>query len=244
MSIKLVLAVLKAGQKVIAVETSTEKLANIITFCAYFVTCYVLSLRGPEGLLVSLGPLIEQEGLESIIQQGSSLGKALLIVPLLGKVKGESYRREHVLPCVEVTASGINVRRWLDLLIEVRSLTNQRSGPAFTKFDGELFCTAELNEIFHDLLGMVFLEDPTLFDADIKTRADIEKWFSVFRSMRRTSDSKALADGVSSDDIDTVNRWSLQERAKGRKVVGKKLRHYYADMLRLLTAHVRYTFAM
>ena len=73
-----------------------------------------------------------------------------------------------------------------------------------------------------------------------------EKCFSVslFRSMRSTSHSKALAEGVSQDDIDVVNRWSLQERAKGRKVVGKKLRHYYADMPRLLTAHVRYTFAM
>ena len=107
-----------------------------------------------------------------------------------------------------------------------------------------MFCTAELDEIFHELLWKVFQKDETLFDADIKTRADIEKWFSVFRSIRRTSDSKALAEGVSADDIDAVNRWSLKERAKGRKVTGRKLRHYYADMPRLLTAHVRYTFAM
>ena len=244
MSIKLVLSVLKAGQEVIAVESSSEKVADTITFCSYLVICYVLSLRGPEGLLVSLAPLIDQDGLGSLLQQGSSLGKSLLIVPLLGKVKGESHRREHVLPCVEVTSSGINVRRWLDLLIETRKLTNQKEGPAITKSDGELFCTAELNEIFHDLLWMVFQKDETLFDGDIKSRVDIEKWFSVFRSIRRTSDSKALAEGVASDDIDAVNRWSLKERAKGRKATGRKLRHYYADMPRLLTAHVRYTFAM
>ena len=125
MSIKLLLAVLKAGQEVIAVESSAEKVADTITFCSYLIICYVLSLRGPEGLLVSLAPLINQEGLESLLQQGSSMGKSLVIVPLLGKVKGESHRREHLLPSVEVTSSGINVRRWLDLLIETRKMKNQ-----------------------------------------------------------------------------------------------------------------------
>ena len=244
LSIKLVLATLKAGQEVIEKDKSPERVVDVITFCAYMVIGYVLSLRGPEGLLLDLGALIEQDGLSSLQTEGNTLNKTVLIIPLLRKVKGETHSREHVLPCVEETSSGILVRKWMDLLIEVRALKGQTTGPAITKWDGALFTTPDLNTIFHGLLWDIFQKDKSLFGADIKTKADIEKWFSVFRTLRRTSDSRSLAEAVSPDDINAINRWSEKERAKGRKVPGKRLRHYYADMPQLLSAFVRYTYSM
>ena len=198
LSTKLVIAVLEEGRKGINTGKSLDSgVADLVPFCSYIVVCYILSLRGPEGRLLALKPLTEQEGLESLQEEGDTLGKSILIIPLLGKVKGETHRREHILPCVEKTSSGINVRNWMNLLLEVRALTDQKNGPAITKSDGVLFTTSELNEIFHELLWEVFQTNRNLFATGVKTKADIEGLCNVFRSLQRTSDSRSLAKGVS-----------------------------------------------
>ncbi len=57
------------------------------------------------------------------------------------------------------------------------------------------------------------------------------------------SNSKAIAAGVLSVDIDVVNRWSQKEKSGGlRPALG--MRQYYADVPLLLDSFLRYTQAM
>jgi hypothetical protein len=63
----------------------------------YFCICYVVSLRSPEGLLCDLAGLIDYH----------STTRDHVIIPLLGKVKGEHHTRQHLMPCVIETDSGI-----------------------------------------------------------------------------------------------------------------------------------------
>ena len=69
---------------------------------------YVLSLREVKELMLNL----------------SSLSKAVderskhLVIGLKGKVKGESIERHHLLPCVQITSSVVNVELWTKLLTQ------------------------------------------------------------------------------------------------------------------------------
>ena len=90
---------------------------------AYFAITYVDSLRGPEGLLLDLG------GLRKNFMKG--LDKDYVIVALLGQVKGEHGEREHLLPTVSVTRSGIKIRRWIQRVIAVNQVCGRETGPAF-----------------------------------------------------------------------------------------------------------------
>ena len=100
-SIELVHALLShVEQKVLASQEPDEG-ALWVTFGAYVVVCLVVSLWGPEGLLLDL------EGLDEMVNppiQGH------LIIPLLGQVKGEHHARAHLLPRVFTTSSGIQVQ--------------------------------------------------------------------------------------------------------------------------------------
>jgi hypothetical protein len=78
-----------------------DETADWIVAGTYYATCYVCLLRGPEGLLVDLAVLpenIHQENRDEIT------------VPLLGKVKGETDARQHLLHSVAVTSSNIPIK--------------------------------------------------------------------------------------------------------------------------------------
>jgi hypothetical protein len=64
------------------------------------MTCYVVSLRGNEGLLIDLSGLN---------RKWSVGGEDYVVIALLGKIKGESGDQAHLLPCVPKTSSGIKV---------------------------------------------------------------------------------------------------------------------------------------
>ena len=99
------------------------------------------------------------------------------------------------------------------------------------------------DEIFHQLLGEIFVEHRDYFQADIKSIADIEDQYSVFCSLRRGSDSQAIAMKVAEADIKVVNRWSKKEAA-GTSKMSMDMTQYYADIHILLPAFMRYTGAM
>ncbi len=202
---------------------------------AYFAITYVDSLRGPEGLLVDLG------GLRKNLMKG--LDKDYVIVALLGQVKGEHGEREHLLPTASTTRSGIKVRGWVERVIAVNQVCGRTSGPAFCDDNGVVLRSRDMNEIFHQLLGEIFVEHPAMFQADIQSIADIEDKYSVYRSLRRGSDSLAIAMNVPEEDIRVVNRWAKKE-ASGVSKPSMGMTQYYADIHILLPSFMRYTGAM
>jgi hypothetical protein len=100
---------------------SFDEAADWVVAGTYFATCYVCSLRGPEGLLVDLGVLHES------FEQGGPNG---MTVPLLGKVKGESHARQHRFHSVAVTSSRIQIKLWYLRLLRVHKAYGQTRGPA------------------------------------------------------------------------------------------------------------------
>jgi hypothetical protein len=73
----------------------------------YLAALYVTPLRGPEGRLLDL------EGMWA--QQGVHLDSTVLA--LRGNVKGETASWAHVLPCVHITSSGINLKDWMNMCL-------------------------------------------------------------------------------------------------------------------------------
>jgi hypothetical protein len=143
------------------------------------VLAYVNSLRGPEGILLDLEP----GSLKHFTVEGA---KDHVVFALLGTVKGEHLEREHLLPTVNVTQSGIPVRRWLKQILGANKMwcDHVTGGPAFCDEDGIVLTSRVMNECLHEeSLGELLNEHPTMFClADIKTRTDVEEKYDVYRS--------------------------------------------------------------
>ena len=109
LSIELLLQVLrKIENRVVNVSTPRER-RRWFVFSAYDVICYVISLRGVEGFLLDLAGLIHY---------WSTSRKNYDIIPLLGKIKGESNNSARLILCVSLTSSGIDVKHVSNRLIE------------------------------------------------------------------------------------------------------------------------------
>ena len=202
----------------------------------YFVICYVQSLRGPEGLLLELAGCLRHFQVEP--------GQDHVVIALLGTVKGEHLEREHLLPSVNITGSGIPVRRWLKRVLVANRQAGRVSGPAFCDEAGVVLTSRDMNESLYDILGDLLGEHPSLFLADVKTRSEVEEKYNVYRSFRRGSDSQAMAMNVKDYDIDVVNRWTKKEAAGTGRPSHGKMKHHYADINILLPNFLRYTMAM
>ena len=88
---------------------------------AYFCFSYVLSLRGSEGLLTDL------EGME----EHFATREDWVVVPLLGRFKGEHHTKQHLMTCVNTTDSGIRIRLWGSRLLAIHISQGRNRGPAF-----------------------------------------------------------------------------------------------------------------
>jgi hypothetical protein len=199
----------------------------------YFCICFVLSLRSPEGLMADL------EGLLRFYDQNSDN----IVVPLLGRVKGEHHVRQHLLLSKGITGSGIKIKLWMERVILVHRILRRTSGPIVVNETGLQSTTAEMNELFLELLSEIYEARPDLFGFDITCVGDLTEKFNVFRSFRRGSESRAVAMKVSEADRYVVNRWKKKEAAGGNKV-GHTIDQHYVDVTLVNNSFLRYTEAM
>jgi hypothetical protein len=204
---------------------------KLVVAAAYFMSCYVISLRGPEGQLLDL---------ESIHEHWDRGGGKYTVFGLWGLVKGETEERVHLLPSVNVTSSGIEVRKWLNRALIVSKAVGRERGPMMRDARGHTISNSDLNVILHEFLEELWDMDPKLFPASIKSKDDIRKKFNVFRSFRRGSDTRAMNQDVSSDDSHCVNRWKAKVKAKNKQP-SLAMHHKYADLTMLLGPFLRYT---
>jgi hypothetical protein len=188
-------------------EESLEEKHKWKVFLIYVLTTYVLSLRGREGLFLDL------RGLNKYWNERTDIVKLVL----LGKVKGELREREHHLPCVNVTSSGLKIRDRIEDFLQEKRLLGFTSGPAISDHKGKLFSLRELNDMLWEALIKIFEEDVELFPRKIKDQTEIRNYYQCFRSFRRTSDTRALEMGVKKVDIDIVNKWKSDENSRSSK---------------------------
>lgn len=234
MSHTLLLKVFWAVEVRIEAATTAEDRHRWVVFGTYGVISYVMSLRGAEGLLLDLG---------AIREEWSRRTETYLIMPLRGKIKGEDRARNHLLPCAKLTKSGINVEKWLHRLVMTKREFGFRDGPAISDIRGKVSTGSQLDECFHDILEELFALYPEVFPPSIKCAKDILIWFHSFRTWRRTAATQALSAGVSVPDINTVNRWCGEEKAKG-KTQSLPMHQKYAAFQELVDPFFRFTFNM
>jgi hypothetical protein len=214
-------------------QLSLEEKHDWIVFGTYVMVTYVLSLRGPEGLLVDL------DGLRRNMNKWTH---NYLIVALRGKVKGEHMDRCHLLPCCVLTSSGIEVR--VTRLVNIKQLTGQVNGPAISDSHGKIYTTSWLDDKMVSVLEDMYEENQSAFPAIIRGNKDkIGNVYQVFRSLRRSSDTQAIEEKVARTDIKTINRWHGTEQAMGNRPHRPMYQHY-AQMDLLLKPYLRNTEAM
>jgi hypothetical protein len=95
----------------------------------------------------------------------------------------------------------------------------------------------------HEILEDLFVSHRDLFPSSIKSRDDITENYHAFCSFRRSSDTRALNQGVSREDIDLVKRWHQIEKADGSRP-SFDMRYHYAQVELLVEPFSRYTKAM
>jgi hypothetical protein len=72
-----------------------------------------------------------------------------------------------LIPLVNVTKSGIQVRMWLQRTIAANYAEGRVSGPAFCDDKGMVVSKRVMNEMLHKMLEEVRVEHKTLFLGDI-----------------------------------------------------------------------------
>jgi hypothetical protein len=200
----------------------------------YFCFCYVLSLRSSEGLLADLEGLI----------QYSDGNRSHVVIPLLGRFKGEDHSSQHLMHCVDTTSSGIPVKTWILRLIAIHQSRSRVKGPVFVSPSGGQSTSAEMNAMFLECLIDLFEENkPGRFGVDVNSSEDITSKYHVFRSFRRGSESRAVAMKVNEADRYVVNRWRKKEAA-GASRVNHSIGQHYVDITQVSPSFLRYTQAM
>ena len=178
--------------------------------------------------------------LESIHEHWDQTGGSYSVIGLWGLVKGETEERVHLLPTVNKTQSGIEVRKWLSRALIVCKVVGRIRGPMMRDAEGESISNSNLNVILHDFLEELWEMDPKLFPASVKAKEEIKDKYNVFRSFRRGSDTQAMNEEVSADDANCVNRWKAKVKAKNKQP-NLSMHHKYADLSMLLGPFLRYT---
>lgn len=197
---------------------------------AAIVLALCASLRGPEVFLLDLAGLREHIGLgkdgilpHKPLRAGVGLTAAPhVVVTLIGQFKGELGTRKHQIALASVTMSGIEVRWWLEQLVEVRQQEGWRTGPAFGDRAGRAALLSEYDGMMLPLLLRIQATDPNL----IAPSDDVEKNYSFFRSFRRTATGRARAAGLDESVQTAMNRWRIIEQAKGRRPRFNMVEHY------------------
>ena len=122
-------------------------------------------------------------------------------------------------------------------------MDGRTTGPVFINGDGIQSSTAEMNDVFHELMVELFHYRRELFDIEIKSESDISDKYNVYRSFRRGSESRAMSRKVIEADRYIVHRWRKKEAA-GQNKVGHAIDQLYVDISLVKESFLRYTQAM
>ena len=229
----LLLVIHDVEEKIKEADQAEEEHAWIV-FASYLVLTYVVALRGSEGLMLELQGLRNQLRVKRPNH---------CVIVLFGKLKGEEDYREHQIPCINITKSGINVKYTIERLVQVKEDLGIISGPAISDPKGFLLTSRDLDARFHEVLVEIFERDKSLFPPTITAYEDVVESYRVNRSLRRTANTRALEEKVTGTDIDLVSKWE-QKGSSQRLINSQPMKHHYAQFDLILKPFLRYTYQM
>jgi len=231
LSIPLLLELIKKMEYRLSNLTDEEDKHIISSILTYFVTSYIISLRGPEGFLLDL------RGLNEHWNNSANY----VTISLIGKLKGERHDLTHLVPCVKTTSSGINIYRFLSYHLSLKAQANLTSGPAISDIEGKVLSAKIVDDVLHEELITIFNDNSRLFPPSITSTEKIPSNYQCFRTFRRTSTTRATEMKVGSTDINIVNRWKVSSDPKKPKA---GMHQHYTELELLVQPFLRYTSKM
>ncbi len=167
---------------------------------AYSLIAFGGSFRGSEVFLTDLQGLCKYLG---------ELNGDHVIIPLLGRFKGELHSRYHLSPLAAETSSGLKIGLWIERLVDVREKEGRIQGPAFCDKAGRIAKAQDNEKAIMERLQTVHNLVPGLIPGDI----EVTEHFGISRSFRRGATSTARTRGVGDKHIQLINRWRKFENA-------------------------------
>lgn len=163
-----------------------EKRSLSASLGAFSLIAFCGSFRGPEVFMVDL------HGLRKFFFEEEGQGRDHVVIPLLGRFKGEIHSRYHLAPLANRTDSGLEVRMWIERLIKVREEEGIFRGPTFGNRHGPFRGTRDYEGALIKQLQYVQSMCPGVIPVDVK----LSETFGISRSFRREAISMARVRGV------------------------------------------------
>jgi hypothetical protein len=236
MDIKILLEMLRRYELELAESSLKKDRRRRIYMCGFaYVVLFCKALRGGEIMLT------EATSLCSMLGKGRKTANhpdAHVVVPLMGRFKGETGERNVLCLLASVTKSGIDIRRWVERLVFILMEEGRNvgePGPALCDKDGFVLTSAYFNEEMHDMLEKIQMERSDLIPADVKIR-DIYK---CYRTWRRGATIRANALQYSDTIINFNNRWRTMQNPGG--TASLPMGQLYLDILTSLTTHLHFS---
>ena len=164
---------------------------------------------------------------------------AHVTVALLGRFKGETGEKYHLLPLASVTSSGLQPRLWIGRAIAALAKRGVSRGPLFQTSKGQPIRAGAMEAKFIQRLEYVQEKRPDL----ISQQVDVAEEYGVSRSFRRGSTTEAGNRGVAASIIEMNNRWRKTERS-GMSQSSLGMREHYTDVRLALPQLLRYSSAL
>jgi hypothetical protein len=110
---------------------------------AFYVIAFCCALRGEEV------PLVNLFGIKKHWEEGDTHNIKHVVIPLLGRFKGETGENYHLLCIVDKTQHGLEPRKWVGRLLGIYKSMGIRNGP--------FFGTAEVSRPKQETLNQSFM---------------------------------------------------------------------------------------
>lgn len=200
-------------------EPSQDMQAEILFSALFMLSTFLGGLRGEEV------PLMDLAGMRKYFGEGVR-HKRYPHVPLamLGRFKHDGQERYHYIPISAQGGSSLEIRPWVERMFKYYEARGIRSGRVFR--NQATGAPAKQGDYEYAILRRLVDIQEKGDGSIISKTDDVFHLFGTGRSGRRGGTSEAGNLGIAKDVIDANNRWSAEERAKGRSAGGSMLMHY------------------
>jgi hypothetical protein len=210
---------------------TNEARKGVAEIAMFLIAGFCLGLRGEEVVKMDIA------GFLTYYEAGRShLAHPHVMVPLLGRFKGETGERWHLLPIVWRTRSGIEAGIWATRMKVSLEERRRLHGFVYSDKKGKQTKASTLEPRFYEQLHWVRIRYPDLFPPNV----NIEDDFGIPRSCRRGSSTEAANQGVPSPIIEMICRWRKIERAQGR-APNLSMREHYMEVSQALETYLKYS---
>jgi len=143
----------------------------------------------------------------------------------MGRLKGETGERYHLMILSKQTTSGIEYGRCADRLGESLRRRGIVDGPVFLNHKKKQAKISEFQDEFVVRLTRATAVKPLLFAPDVV----IEDVYNLRRSLRRGATTEAGNQKIPKFIVDQNNRWRKLEQARG-KALGMAMQAHYTEV--------------